>query len=89
MARIVTKARQLRLNLGAQRGMAVTLQEVADAANIERAALNRIELGKTRGIDFETLEKLCAYYGVGVGDILEYDPSILTPGHAASSLAAA
>jgi DNA-binding Xre family transcriptional regulator len=79
----------LRLNLGAQRGMAVTLQEVADAANIERAALNRIELGKTRGIDFETLEKLCAYYGVGVGDILEYDPNIQKPGHAASSLATA
>jgi DNA-binding Xre family transcriptional regulator len=84
MAKIVTKARQLRLNLGAQRGMAVTLQEVADAANIERAALNRIELGKTRGIDFETLEKLCAYYGVGVGDILEYDLNIKS-----SSLAAA
>lgn len=84
MARIVAKARQLRLNLGAQRGMAVTLQEVADAANIERAALNRIELGKTRGIDFETLEKLCAYYKVGVGDILEYDLNIKS-----SSLAAA
>lgn len=86
MARIVTKARQLRLNLGAQRGMAVTLQEVADAANIERAALNRIELGKTRGIDFETLEKLCGYYKVGVGDILEYDLNIQTTGHGATAL---
>lgn len=79
MAKIVTKARQLRLNLGAQRGKAVTLQEVADAAQIERAALNRIELGKTRGIDFDTLEKLCAFYGVGVGDVLEYDLNIRTP----------
>jgi DNA-binding Xre family transcriptional regulator len=85
MAKIVTKARQLRLNLGAKRGTPVTLQEVADAADIERGALNRIELGKTRGIDFTTLEKLCAYYKVGVGDILEYDPNILTPGHAAIS----
>lgn len=84
MAKIVTKARQLRLNMSAKRGNPVTLREVADAANIERAALNRIELGKTRGIDFETLEKLCAYYGVGVGDILEYDLNIQIPGHAAA-----
>jgi DNA-binding Xre family transcriptional regulator len=87
VARIVTKARQLRLNLGAQRGAAVTLQEVADAAKIERSALNRIELGKTQGIDFETLVKLCAFYGVGVGDILEYDPNIQTTGHGAVALA--
>ena len=77
MARIVTKARQLRLNLGAKRGTPVPLREVAEGADIERAALNRIELGKTRGIDFETLEKLCAYYKVGVGDILEYDPNAI------------
>lgn len=75
MAKIVSKARQLRLNYQATKGRPVTLQEVADATGIERAALNRIELGKTKGIDFDTLVKLCGFYGVGVEGILEYDPN--------------
>jgi DNA-binding Xre family transcriptional regulator len=75
VAKIVTKARQLRLSHQAKLGRAVSLREVSEATGIERAALNRIELGKTAGIDFETLVKLCQFYGVGVGEILEYDPS--------------
>jgi len=47
MAKMITKARELRLNLGAQRGTPVTLQEVADATGLERGALNKIELGKS------------------------------------------
>ena len=75
MAKIISKARQLRLNHQAKMGRAVTLQEVADAIGIERAALNRIELGQTKKIEFDTLLKLCTYYGVAVGDVLEYDPN--------------
>lgn len=77
MAKIVTKARQLRMNYHAKIGRAVTMEEVADAVGITRAALNRIELGQTERIDFETLVKLCHFYGVGVGDILEYDPEAI------------
>lgn len=29
---------------------------------------------KSRRIDFDTLNRLCGYLGVGVGDILEYVP---------------
>lgn len=75
MAKIVTKARRLRLEKQLEEGRPIPLQEVANATGIERAALNRIELGKTSRIDFETLMRLCAYYGVGVGEILEYDPN--------------
>lgn len=75
MARIVSKARQLRLNYQAKRGESVQLKEVAAAIGITEAALSRIERGKTERIDFETLLKLCEFYGVGVGDILEYDPN--------------
>lgn len=89
MAKIITKVRRLRLERQLKENRAITVQEAADASGLERAALNRIELGQTRGIDFETLEKLCAYYGVGVGDILEYDLSIRTPGHAEPVQAAA
>lgn len=80
MARIISKARQLRLTRSAQLGRPITLQEVADQAGIERAALNRIELGKTRGVEFDTLIRLCTYYGVGVGDLLEFDPGGETRG---------
>lgn len=79
MARILTKARQLRLSYQAKIGRPVTIEEVADAAGISRPALNRIELGKTERMDFDTLMKLCAFYNVGVGDILEYDPNRKTP----------
>lgn len=75
MPRIVSKARQIRLSYQAKVGRPVTMEEVAEAAGITRTALNRIELGKTERIDFDTLMKLCQYYGVGVGDILEYDPN--------------
>jgi putative transcriptional regulator len=84
MARIVTKARRLRLERQLKENRNITLQEVADATGIERAALNRIELGQTTRIDFDTLEKLCAFYGVGVGDVLEYDLNIQMSGLVAS-----
>ncbi len=74
MAKIVSKARQVRLNYQAKLGRVVTLDEVADATGITRAALSRIERNKTERIDFDTLKKLCAFYGVGVGDILEFRP---------------
>jgi putative transcriptional regulator len=84
MPKIVTKVRRLRLERQLRENRPITLQEVAAASGIERAALNKIELGKTSRIDFDTLTRLCAYYGVGVGDILEYDPNARTP----SSIAA-
>jgi DNA-binding Xre family transcriptional regulator len=81
VGRIVSKARKLRLELQMKLGRLVTMQEVAEATDIERSALNRIELGRTDQIRFETLVKLCKFYSeqlgreIGVGDVLEYDPN--------------
>lgn len=75
MPKIVTKTRQLRLKRQLELGRPIPVQEVADATGIDRAALSRIELGRTSRIDFDTLMKLCLYYGVEVGDILELDPN--------------
>ncbi len=72
MAKIISKARKVRLDYQSKIGRPVTLQEVAEKTGIARAALTRIELGKTEKIEFETLLKLCAFYGVQVGDLLEY-----------------
>lgn len=70
MAKVVSKARQLRMNCSAQLGRPVSIEEVATATGIARPTLSRIELNQTERIDFETVKKLCAYYGVGVGDLL-------------------
>jgi putative transcriptional regulator len=87
MAKIISKARQARLNYQAKVGRTVTAREVAESIGITNAALSRIEQGKTERIDFDTLSKLCAYYGVGVGEIIEFDPNgILGPGYTTGAL---
>ena len=75
MAKIRSKALQARLNYQARIGQKVSLQDVSEATGITQAALSRIERGNTERIDFETLSKLCVFYGVGVGDLLEFDPN--------------
>jgi transcriptional regulator with XRE-family HTH domain len=89
VAKIVSKAFQLRKQLELKEGRRVPLTEVAERAGIDRKALTRLEAGDTERYDGEVLAKLCTFYGVGLEALLEYDSSILTPGHAASSLAAA
>lgn len=83
MAKIVSKAFQLRKQLELKEGRRVPLTEVAERAGIDRKALTRLEAGDTERYDGEVLAKLCTFYGVGVEALLEYDPNILTPGHAA------
>jgi len=84
--KVLSKARQVRLNYAARVGRSVPLSEVAEQAGIDRGALTRLEQGETERFDGEMLAKLCRFYGVGVGEILEYDPNgILTPGLGAMS----
>lgn len=74
MAKVVSKAHQARLNYAARIGRKVSLRDVEEATGITQAALSRIESGKTERIDFDTLAKLCVFYGVAVGDLLELNP---------------
>jgi DNA-binding Xre family transcriptional regulator len=82
VAKIVSKAFQLRKQFELKEGRRVGISEVAERAGIDRKALTRLEAGHTERYDGEVLEKLCAFYGVGVGDILEYDLNIQTPDYA-------
>lgn len=81
MAKIVSKARQLRLDYASKIGRPVEQKEVADAIEVTEATLSRVERGKLTRIDFDTLIKLCGFYTtalgrpVQVGDVLEYDPN--------------
>jgi DNA-binding Xre family transcriptional regulator len=72
VGKIIVRARRLRFTKQAAENRKVTLQEVATAIGVEVATLNRIELGKTSAIDFAILSKLCAFYGVGVCEVMEY-----------------
>jgi DNA-binding Xre family transcriptional regulator len=81
MGKIVSKVRQLRLEYAAHIGRPVEQKEVADAVGVTEATLSRIERGLVTRIDFDTLVKLCGFYGkaldkfVDVGDLLGYDPN--------------
>lgn len=89
MARIISKAFQLRKELELREGRRVPLVEVAEKAGVDRGALTRLEQGDTERYDGDVLAKICAFYGVGLDALLEYDPNIRTPGHAEPSLQAA
>lgn len=74
IGRVVSRARQVHLNHQARLGRIVSVEEVAKATHIDRAALTRLELGQTYRFDGHMLAKLCAYYRVGVGELLEFSP---------------
>jgi transcriptional regulator with XRE-family HTH domain len=76
MGRIISKARQLRLNLQAKLGRDVTIEEVAEEIGVDRRALMRIELGRARLYDAEVMGRLGDYYhaaGIDTSDLLRYD----------------
>ncbi|MEO8630956.1 MAG: helix-turn-helix transcriptional regulator [Betaproteobacteria bacterium] len=77
MAKIVSKAFQLRKQLELKEGRRIPLTEVAERAGIDRKALTRLEAGDTERYDGDVLQKLCAFYGVGVEAIIQYDPDAI------------
>ena len=74
MGRVVSRARQLRLNYQAKLGRPVTVVEVAEKTGVDRRAIARLESNDTERYDGDVLAKLCAFYGVSIEDILEYVP---------------
>ncbi|MGP4120721.1 helix-turn-helix domain-containing protein [Psychrobacter aquimaris] len=49
--------------------------KVADAVRatgVSKTTLHKIYNDQSSRIDFDTIDKLCEYLGVGVGDIFEY-----------------
>lgn len=88
MAKIVSKAFQLRKQLELREGRRIPLVEIAEKAGVERKALARLEAGDTERYDGDFIARLCKFYEVGVGDILEYDPSMRTGGSLATPVGA-
>ena len=72
MGKIVSRVRQARLDYAQSLGRDVSVQEVATAIGITRAALSKIETGESF-VSRPVLEKLCAFYHLQPGDLLTYE----------------
>lgn len=61
----------------AERGEQISLRDIEDATGISRKALTEISKGRVRRIIPEYVDALCAYFGVGAGDLVEVEPVTL------------
>lgn len=72
--KVVSRAKQLRLNMAARLGREVTLKEVYDATGVAISTLSRIENNQVKGIEFATLAKLAEFYEVtSTNDVLSLE----------------
>ncbi len=78
MGKIVSRARQLRMDLASKLGRPVSITEVAEAIGYDRRSVMKIESGNIERVDLDVLAKLSAYYhqhGLeGARHVLEYEP---------------
>ncbi len=49
------------------------ISELARIVELDRRTLTAIYDEKNKGIDYDTLIKLCRYFQCGVGDLLEFE----------------
>jgi putative transcriptional regulator len=48
------------------------LKDVAEATGIHRVTLSKLANNKRYDVRVSTIDRLCAYFDCGVGDLLEY-----------------
>lgn len=52
----------------------VQLKEIAEATGVHRVTLSKLANNKRYNVGVDTLDKLCGYFGCGLGDLAEYVP---------------
>lgn len=52
----------------------VMLKEVAEQTGVHRVTLSKLANNKRYDVRVSTIDRLCAYFGCQVGDLLEYVP---------------
>lgn len=80
MAKMVSHARQLRLELAVKLGRAVSIREVAEAIGEDRRVVMDIEAGTAERPHLEKLAKLASFYhdhGLDARRIIEFDPDAI------------
>lgn len=53
-------------------GQPLTLRDIAASSGVSYMAVQKLNSGRGSRVDYETLDRLCKYFGCGVGDLLEY-----------------
>lgn len=53
---------------------ALTMRRLASDTGLTLSSLSALATGQSQRIDYKTIDKLCAYFDVGVGDLLERVP---------------
>lgn len=67
-----------------RRARGMTQQELAAAAGLRSATISDIETGKTKGIDFATLERIAGALGVNAAVLIHHDDAAQPAGAATS-----
>lgn len=56
-------------------GRAINLRDIAAASGVSYMAVQKLNSGRGSRIDYDTLDKLCKYFGCkSTNDLLEYVP---------------
>jgi hypothetical protein len=90
MAKMITRARQLRLDLASKRGQPISLRQVAREMEVDHRRLMKLENNAFEEPDFRFIAQVAEYYhkqGIDARGIVEFDPNaIRTPDHGAIAL---
>lgn len=66
------RLRELIADKAFQEDRVVTIAEVADGAGVHRATLSKIVNERGYSTSTDIIDKLCAYFDVGVADVMEF-----------------
>lgn len=53
----------------------LTLRQLAAESGVSLSVLTGLTTNRAQRIDYRTIDKLCSFFGVGVGELLERVPS--------------
>ena len=72
--RILILERNLARAKGAEDHRPITLRKISADTGLALSTLAGLSSNRVRRVDYETLNTLCAYFGVQPGELLEYIP---------------
>lgn len=51
-----------------------SIRQLSEETGISRLSLTKLYDGDAKGVEFQTLNTLCAFFGCQIGDLIEYVP---------------
>lgn len=75
LRRLIARENMRRVDTGAA---TLTQQDIAIGAGVSQSVVSKLLNGKTRRIDFDTMNGLCKFFEVQPGDLFDYSPDAPT-----------